>query len=235
MQPHLTVTENLTLVFSIRGRCGKLDIKGCFSTTRALQGNTTKHVSDETVWISVCLCAVYNTKESHDTMSHFVRSFVNRDNVSVSVSLTGPGRLEVWVLLNLLSCSWRFCSRSRSSKSTSATVVNLHRRVFHKSQVSQRPFLKYTNPFFFPQHEMFNVKVAVRRSHHSWRWCRLVSTGAPMQAICCRCFHLGSSTSVRVTKISLVSFKVFSICCSDICMTRKTHGKITKLFHLKPA
>lgn len=38
---HLTDTVNCTVVFRIRGRCCKLDIAGCLSTTRELPRETT--------------------------------------------------------------------------------------------------------------------------------------------------------------------------------------------------
>lgn len=120
-EPHLTVAVNLTPVFRIRGRCGELDMTGCFSTTRALQGNNTaKHVNNMTV----CVCVLVCVSVLHDAMSHFDRSFVYKDSVKFSISARGAGELEALVLLYFWFCS--FCSCSRTCCSTSATVVNLN-------------------------------------------------------------------------------------------------------------
>lgn len=64
--------------------------------------------------------------------------------------------------------------------------------------------------------------------YHFWRSSRLVSAGLPMQAICCRCFHPGSSTAVRVSIICFARFKMFTICCSTNCNTKKNTKKPQK-------
>lgn len=55
-----------------------------------------------------------------------------------------------------------------------------------------------------------------------------------MQAICCLHFHSGSSTSVRVATISSAPFKMFTICCSNICAT-KTQKTLSKSWGITAA
>lgn len=150
----------------------------------------------------MCSC----TQKSPDATTHFARSFVSNDTADFSFSAMGPERLETSMLLYCLLCSCSLCSCSRTRRRTSATAVNLH--IQHKFVV----FLK---------HDTWKAEVVKISSHHFCRLSRHVSAGAPMQAICCLHFHSGSSTSVRVTTISSASFKMFSICCSTICITKR--------------
>lgn len=155
-----------------------------------------------TIW--QCVCVLVCVSVLHDAMSHFDRSFVYKDSVKFSISARGAGELEASVLLYFWFCS--FCSCSRTCCSTSATVVNLNVK---KHKLGQKRHVK-----------TLKVKVLLISSHHFSRLSRQVSTGLPMQAICCLHFHSGSSTSVRVATISFVSFKMFTICCSNICATK---------------
>lgn len=62
-------------------------------------------------------------RKSPERMSHFARSFVNKECANSAICATGPGTPSS---LLLWSCS--FCSCSRTLSSVSATAVNLHTR-----------------------------------------------------------------------------------------------------------
>lgn len=127
---------NRTPILSIRGRCGKLGMAGCFSTTRALRCKiTTKHINNFKVCVSVSAYVLYITIKSSDAKSHFARSFVNKYCANVSIF---SGGLDSSVLLYFLFCSCSFCNCWRTCSSTSATVVNLH-----KEQKQTRLYVVY--------------------------------------------------------------------------------------------
>lgn len=114
---HLTDTANRTPVLTISGRWGKLDMVGCFSTTRALQ----RHQSNVHIRLQKS-----TTNVSFDPAAHFLSSWMHKDAAAFSVSSRGAENSEASAQLYFLFCCCSFWSCSRSSRSTSKTEVNLH-------------------------------------------------------------------------------------------------------------
>lgn len=114
---HLTDTMNRTVVLSISGRWGRVDIVGCFSTTRALQ----RHQSNVHIRLQK------STKNAYfDPAAHFLSSLMHKDATAFSVSSRGAENSEASALLYFLFCCCSSWSSSRSSRSTFKAEVNLH-------------------------------------------------------------------------------------------------------------
>lgn len=192
---------NCTPVLSIRGLCCELYMTGCFSTTRALQCK--KHISIKSSECATCDSEswwhVLLVDEFHEQGQCTFLCFPHWSSQAGGIDAAVLAVLLLQLLQLSVHSEQHFSNSRKPAQRTQCSVEKL------------QMFLRF----------YLNFNCENPGSYHFSRWSRLVSTGLPTQAICCLCFHWGSSTSVRVTTICSACFKMLPICPSTVCNKKK--------------